>query len=460
MEALQATIEKMKVSNETAAKKAKLNENRLYGLIKEHSNHIENLEKQLLALEEQKILLLDFIAESGLRLPKNIRMKLQNISADHPATAPSPLKGSKPTNSSLQSRSTRISGDRGYAEEIDVEIIPAYSNYHHFDKQQAIANAAKIVADEEDDEDGYDSRDSYQASNRNNQRMPGDVFNSLSGSQKQSAQMQRSSTPNNRASTSGTAGTLISNVSESVRNSWARSSRSSGRYSSEEHDDESNQDNFDDYYQDHQAYDNRAHAAEPQRSISNDGIAYNSRGDGTPKHRLSSSFQPQEQTIRSSVDNGNHSNKPMSQIKAAAQEVRSSSSNVYTSSNIPLPSSQPVTTSTSAATTHADAGSSSSTANRVEEIRPDGSRIIRYRNGTVKEVDSKGVVSKVRFTNQDVKTTYADTGVVVYYYAQAETTHTSYKDGTEIYQFPNGQVSRIILYCVDNVSLIVMFNIV
>ena len=32
MEALQATIEKMKITHETAAKKAKVNENRLVGL--------------------------------------------------------------------------------------------------------------------------------------------------------------------------------------------------------------------------------------------------------------------------------------------------------------------------------------------------------------------------------------------------------------------------------------------
>jgi archaellum component FlaC len=47
IEALQATIEKMKSTHDTAARKWKTTENRLYALIHEHSDHIENLEKQV-----------------------------------------------------------------------------------------------------------------------------------------------------------------------------------------------------------------------------------------------------------------------------------------------------------------------------------------------------------------------------------------------------------------------------
>jgi hypothetical protein len=36
-------------------------------------------------------------------------------------------------------------------------------------------------------------------------------------------------------------------------------------------------------------------------------------------------------------------------------------------------------------------------------------------------------------------------GVVVYYYAQANTTHTTYTDGLEVYEFPNNQVSMLTL---------------
>lgn len=33
-------------------------------------------------------------------------------------------------------------------------------------------------------------------------------------------------------------------------------------------------------------------------------------------------------------------------------------------------------------------------------------------------------------------------GVVVYFYAQAQTTHTTYTDGLEVYEFPNRQIER------------------
>lgn len=44
---MQATIEKMKVDHDAAAKKWKLAEARLYSLIKEHTIHIESTEKQV-----------------------------------------------------------------------------------------------------------------------------------------------------------------------------------------------------------------------------------------------------------------------------------------------------------------------------------------------------------------------------------------------------------------------------
>lgn len=50
IEALQATLEKTKATHDTAAKKWKTTENRLYALIHEHADHIENLEKQVRAL--------------------------------------------------------------------------------------------------------------------------------------------------------------------------------------------------------------------------------------------------------------------------------------------------------------------------------------------------------------------------------------------------------------------------
>ena len=78
---------------------------------------------------------------------------------------------------------------------------------------------------------------------------------------------------------------------------------------------------------------------------------------------------------------------------------------------------------------------------RTEEILPDGRRLVRYRNGTVKEVYPDGRGTVVRFINGDTKSTEAD-GTVVYFYCDADTTHTTRKDGCEVYQFPNGQTER------------------
>lgn len=51
--------------------------------------------------------------------------------------------------------------------------------------------------------------------------------------------------------------------------------------------------------------------------------------------------------------------------------------------------------------------------------------------------DSRTVV---RFSNGDVKTSVPSTGTVMYYYAAAKTTQTSFKDGLEVFEFPSGQV--------------------
>ncbi len=85
------------------------------------------------------------------------------------------------------------------------------------------------------------------------------------------------------------------------------------------------------------------------------------------------------------------------------------------------------------------AGSVDSGSNRVEEVLPDGTRHITYRNGTRKNVFLNGD-SEVLFVNGDSKHVTAASGVVVYYYDQAQTTHTTFPDGKEVYEFPNKQV--------------------
>ena len=72
----------------------------------------------------------------------------------------------------------------------------------------------------------------------------------------------------------------------------------------------------------------------------------------------------------------------------------------------------------------------------------DGKKEVEYKNGTQKSVSPDGTVV-VKFANGDVKTADAATGKVVYFYAAAQTTHTSNpRQNIEIFEFPNGQVEK------------------
>lgn len=76
---------------------------------------------------------------------------------------------------------------------------------------------------------------------------------------------------------------------------------------------------------------------------------------------------------------------------------------------------------------------------RVVEISPNGLKTTRYSNGTIKYLHPDGT-SEVRFTNGDVKKQNPRDGTLIYFYSQAKTTHTTFSDGTEVYEFPSGQV--------------------
>ncbi|XP_030642395.1 centromere protein J [Chanos chanos] len=78
---------------------------------------------------------------------------------------------------------------------------------------------------------------------------------------------------------------------------------------------------------------------------------------------------------------------------------------------------------------------------KTEKALPDGGRLIVFPNGTRKELSADGRTAKVTFFNGDVKHVTADQRVI-YYYAEAQTTHTTYPDGMEVLQFPNGQTEK------------------
>eukprot|EP01039_Chlorochromonas_danica_P001633 gene1633-1782_t len=327
LEALQATIEKMKVTHEAAAKKWKMAENRLYSLIKEHSAHIDQLDQQLLAAEEQKIMLLDFIAQNGLRLPKNIRAKVIKGASD--AVLEKTEKGG----------TARKETWKGYVEEVDVEEV------------LAVAQGLK------------ESRQSHSMTNRPTL-----------------ASTTTSMTKSNHQ-------TKLGNT-EPIAMSWARSSRSSTRYSSS---------SFDDDLGDR------------------DPLLADLPPKLEPKQEVTAQPQPHpsSSSFSSHIDN----------MPKGTQKVAETNFNKNVDNDV-MP----------------DGGDNGSN-NRLEEMLPDGSRRIHYRNGTVKTIDKNGR-SFVQFTNGDSKRSDPNSGVIVYYYAQADTTHTSYRDGLEVYEFPNGQVEK------------------
>ncbi|XP_061169822.1 centromere protein J-like [Saccostrea echinata] len=78
---------------------------------------------------------------------------------------------------------------------------------------------------------------------------------------------------------------------------------------------------------------------------------------------------------------------------------------------------------------------------KVEKTYSTGVREILFPNGTRKEISADGKSVVVSFCNGDVKQITADQRVI-YYYAEVQTTHSTYPDGLEIIQFPNNQVEK------------------
>ncbi|XP_038158581.1 centromere protein J isoform X2 [Cyprinodon tularosa] len=78
---------------------------------------------------------------------------------------------------------------------------------------------------------------------------------------------------------------------------------------------------------------------------------------------------------------------------------------------------------------------------KTEKVLPSGDRLIVFPNGTRKEVSADGLSAKVTFFNGDTKQITADQRVI-YYYAEAQTTHITYPDGMEVLHFPNNQTEK------------------
>ncbi|XP_017083487.2 centromere protein J [Drosophila eugracilis] len=77
-----------------------------------------------------------------------------------------------------------------------------------------------------------------------------------------------------------------------------------------------------------------------------------------------------------------------------------------------------------------------------EITNADGSKDIWYPNGNLKKISADGMSVRMLYFNKDIKETDIREGTVKYYYAETNTWHTSYLDGLEILEFPNGQTEH------------------
>lgn len=421
MEGLQATIEKMKVDHEAAAKKWKLAEARLYALIKDHTTHIESTEKQvkkksitsshfftnkyahllsfcslilkLLAVEQEKLLLLEFIGEQGLRLPKELRNSLQYRNSPD-SSAKRGTAGSSVAQDVLRGKSPGANRnkhlrDQGYAEEVDVEFAESTMSTFHATPRGASGAAVRSA-----------TPTARSAPRLSSTHQPGEMIGRPSSALK--SNLNATTRP---GASAGTGSRVADMLGANASSSWARTSRSSagsaGRYDGV--DDEANSD-----------------------------LPFVGRADSEDVL-----LQTLGATAKNPVKAGTPRGQPDLPTGPATKSPVNSSTSMFKSN---LSASATLSMGTVNLSAPAGASASGAGANgRAEEVLPDGKKLVKYKNGTQKEIDEAGN-SLVRFLNGDTKSVNVVSGVVVYYYAQADTTHTTFKDGLEVYEFPNKQV--------------------
>ncbi|XP_070433855.1 centromere protein J isoform X1 [Equus przewalskii] len=78
---------------------------------------------------------------------------------------------------------------------------------------------------------------------------------------------------------------------------------------------------------------------------------------------------------------------------------------------------------------------------KIEKVYKNGCHVLLFPNGTQKEVSADGKTVTVTFFNGDVKKVMPDERVI-YYYAAAQTTHTTYPEGLEVLHFSSGQIEK------------------
>ncbi|BFF89599.1 trichohyalin [Drosophila madeirensis] len=77
-----------------------------------------------------------------------------------------------------------------------------------------------------------------------------------------------------------------------------------------------------------------------------------------------------------------------------------------------------------------------------EIVNADGSKDIWYPNGNLKKISADAMTVRMLYFNKDIKESDIREGTTKYYYAETNTWHTTYLDGLEILEFPNGQTEH------------------
>ncbi|XP_022218281.2 centromere protein J [Drosophila obscura] len=77
-----------------------------------------------------------------------------------------------------------------------------------------------------------------------------------------------------------------------------------------------------------------------------------------------------------------------------------------------------------------------------EIVNADGSKDIWYPNGNLKKISADAMTVRMLYFNKDIKESDIREGTIKYYYAETNTWHTTYVDGLEILEFPNGQTEH------------------
>lgn len=378
--------------------------------------------------------MLEFIAQSGLRIPKSLQSKViaesvsgtskqaASTSKSSLATGPSipfgRVSAAAARQQALQQTVQRIQqqhdkeAHKGYMEEVDVEVIEVGKSSHLLDLEHSHDHEYDTLQSAKKQVD----KKSFPVTTTSTTIPPAFVGGSGSGS---NPTTRRSSTSSNTTTVSSSSAPARSHLHGSqvgstvgismndktirhVTSSWARSSRSSGRYSQTSED-------LDEFFE-----------------------------DEDDMHMANIEDREEVQLNAKSKENSNKNG-----LESTRRAVDDAFADLIPSSTRPLTAaaSSGVSSSTSAPLPHNDKLPDESGSNRTEQVRPDGSRLIHYRNGTVKEVDAQGN-QKIRFANGDRKYSDAQSGAVIYFYAENQTTHTTYVDGVELLEFPNGQVER------------------